>query len=313
MREFELLEQIFAANDRLRSRFGTLVAIPPGDDMAALRLRGRDLLVAVDQVIAGRHFVAGTPWRLVGRKAVTRNLSDVAAMAARPLACVAAAALPPGMAEAEIRELYESLRLCAEEHRCPLVGGDTGTLPGSADPAVISVTVLADLPEGVRRPIARDGARAGDRLYVTGALGGSFGADGLGKHLTFTPRVDEAIELARALGERLHAMIDLSDGLARDARHLAERSAVRLTIDVERVPCSAGCSWRQALGDGEDYELCFAAAGPVPAELRGVPVTAVGEFVAADVTSGGRVEVRERGRIVDVAELGWEHRLDERP
>lgn len=321
MSEFALLASIFAANPRLRAH-GDLVAIPPGDDMAALRLRDRDLLIAVDQVIEGRHFRSGTPWPLVARKALCRNLSDVAAMAAQPLACVASVALPPSFDEADAAVLFESLRAEAERFACPLVGGDTGTSApsfGTRDPLVplvLAVTVLADLPRGIDRPVSRRGARPGDGLYVTGALGGSFGGDGLGRHLTFEPRVDEAIELRRALGGRLHAMIDLSDGVSRDAEHLARASGVRIEIDAALLPCSKGSDWRAALGDGEDYELCFAAEAPVPRSIRGVPITRIGRVVpagdAVDAQGMGEAEqgtvvVVLGGRTVDTTGMGWEH------
>lgn len=314
MREFDLLEGIFAANASLRRRFPGRVTIPPGDDMAGLRLGGGELLVAVDQVIAGRHFVPGTPWPLVARKALCRNLSDIAAMAARPVACVAAAALPPAMPDDDVRALYEALRSTAEAFDCPLVGGDTATLEKPDDPAVLSVTVLADLPPGVSSAVRRDGARPGDGLYVTGALGGSLAADGMGRHLTFEPRLNEAVDLARMLGERLHAMIDLSDGIARDAGHLAALSRVVIRIDAERLPCTDGATWRQALADGEDYELCFAAAGPVPGAVRGVPITRVGQVHAlSSRTTAPALEVRHCGRPIDLRGMGWEHRSMDAP
>lgn len=309
MRELRSLHSIYAANRQLIERFGPLVRIPPGDDMAGLRLRRGELLVAVDQVIAGRHFRAGTPWHLVGRKAVCRNLSDVAAMAGTPLACVASAALPPGLPQQAVAELYEGLRSTAETYGCPLVGGDTGALPSDDDALVVAVTILADWPTDLPGPITRCGALAGDGIYVTGRLGGSLGADGLGRHLTFEPRLEESVSLARMLGERLHAMIDVSDGLGMDARHLAEASEVEVILDVERLPCAPGCTWAEALGDGEDYELCFAAAGPVPSEVRGLPITRVGEArpMAEAEPGAGTLVVRLGGCPIEPPSLGWEH------
>jgi thiamine-monophosphate kinase len=315
MREFQLLSRIMAANDALRRRFGALVSIPPGDDMAGVRLaaaaraRTGELLAAVDQVIVGRHVLPGTPWSLVGRKAVCRNLSDIAAMAGRPLACLAAAALPAALREDDSAALYESIRATAERYDCPLVGGDTGCLPAQGDAAVISLTVLADLPPGVIAPVRRDGARPGDSLYVTGRLGGSFGVDGMGRHLTFEPRINEAVELARTLGARLRAMIDLSDGLAGDAGHLARSSGVGVMIECEALPCAEGCSWVEAISDGEDYELCFAAAGPVPAMVEGVPIARVGAVVAGPP---GSVTVLKGGEAIEPPRGAWEHGAGER-
>ncbi|HMN95268.1 MAG TPA: thiamine-phosphate kinase [Phycisphaerales bacterium] len=312
MSERSLLDSICAANAALRG-FGELVAVPPGDDMAALRLRRRELLVAVDQVIEGRHFLPGTAPALIARKALCRNLSDVAAMAASPLACVAAATLPRSMSLAEAAALFESLRSVAASRRCPLVGGDTGTLGAVEGPLVLSVTVLAELPEGIARPVLRRGARAGDGLFVTGALGGSFGRDGMGRHLTFEPRVAEAIELRRALGGRLHAMIDLSDGLGSDAGHLAEAAGLVARIDARALPCAPGCDWRSAYGDGEDYELCFAAEEPVPRTLLGLAVTRIGEMTPRASPDAPPIELLLDGAPVDPVACGvgagWEHRL----
>ncbi|MFO0875404.1 MAG: thiamine-phosphate kinase [Phycisphaerales bacterium] len=315
MSEFRLLERIFAANDRLRTA-RVDVSIPPGDDMAAMSLRELAegaLLIAVDQVIAGRHFRAGTPWALVGRKAVARNISDIAAMAAQPLSCVAAVALPMGFPEEDAATLFEAVRASAEAFGCPLIGGDTGTLPRRDDALVCAVTVLATLPSGVPRAIRRDGARPGDVVCVTGELGATLDDDGFGHHLSFVPRVEEAIELARMLGPRLHAMIDLSDGLGRDLGHIAALSRVRLRIDASRLPCRRACHWRRAIGDGEDYELAFTAEGPVPRSVKGVPITIVGTVVddAASKDFGGAgpaaVEVFAEGRSFDGSTIGWEH------
>lgn len=324
MSEFRLLERIFAANDRLRAS-AVNVTIPPGDDMAGLDLRdlrGGQLLVAVDQIVAGRHFRVGTPWDHVGRKAVARNLSDIAAMAGQPLACVAAVALPRGLPEGDAAALFEAVRASAEQFGCPLIGGDTAVLPGDEDPLLCSVTVLATLPRGVPRAITRDRAQVGDLVCVTGELGATLDADGAGHHLTFTPRVAEAIELARTMGPRLHAMIDLSDGLGRDVGHIARMSGVGVRIDAARLPRRDGCDWRHAVGDGEDYELCFTIEGPPPRSVNGVAVTVVGEVTAnavdrhrptsapAAMKNGGcppLVEILADGRSFDGAAMGWEH------
>jgi len=310
--EFQLLRGIYSANAALLSRHRERVVIPPGDDLAQIHLRSPELLIGVDQMIEGRHFRSGTPIELVGRKAVARNLSDIAAMAARPLACVVAVALPPSLDHEAIMALYEAVRATAELFDCPLVGGDTGSSGDAAAPSaasaplVISVTVVATLPAGVPRAITRSGARIGDGVFVTGKLGGSFGPDGLGRHLTFTPRVQESIALARMLGERLHAMIDLSDGLGRDAGHLASGSGVAIRLDAASIPTHDGCTWTNALGDGEDYELCFTAEGPVPAEVEGLAITRVGEVIAAD-WGQALVSLGTAGGAIDVTSMGWEH------
>jgi thiamine-monophosphate kinase len=303
MREFDLLNRIFASNPRLTER----VVIPPGDDLAMVRLADRNLLAGVDQLVAERHVrLESTPLALVGRKAVTRSLSDIAAMAGRPVATLAAVVLPPSFGEQRAMELFEAMRATAEAYDCPLVGGDVAMHGDDQHPLTMSVTVLAEPSHG--RPITRSGAEEGDLLYVTGNLGGAVEPDGGGRHLTFEPRLAEAIELAETLGERLHAMIDLSDGLGRDAAHIAERSGVGIEIDANLIPCSAGVGRREAMSGGEDYELLFAATGDVPSMLvQRLPVRPIGRIVQRDVAGTGLVLVRDGESTFDGSELGWQH------
>ncbi len=301
MREFALLEHVFA----MAGAPCGPVLIGPGDDMALVAVGERPILLAIDQVVAGCHFdLQRTPMALVGRKAVNRSLSDIAAMAGVPSACLAAVTLPRDLTETRARELFDAMDRTAREHGCPLVGGDIAIGRASAD-LVCSVAVVAE--PGPAGAVSRAGARAGDRVYVTGELGGSLGPDRLGRHLTFEPRLEEALELARLLGSALHAMIDLSDGLGRDAGHLAERSGVQVQLDADRVPCAPGLDWRRALGDGEDYELCFTADGPVPRRLGGVAVTEVGRVAERRGPGEPLVLVREGDRTWDASGLGWEH------
>jgi len=292
MRETALHRHIAAANAALPAR----VTIPPGDDMAAIELGGRSLLVAVDQVADGVHLdVATAGLAAAGRKAVTRNLSDVAAMAAVPVACVVSAMLPRGFDEASAKALFDAVRETGEAYGCPLIGGDTGVHDA---PLVLSVTVLAE-PDGVE-PVTRRGARPGDRLYVTGTLGHSIA----GHHLSFEPRLAVARTLADGPATRPRAMIDLSDGLAADLPRLCDHAV----IDADRLPIRDGTPepvWRHAVGDGEDYELLFAvdAGVSLPAEVAGVPITRIGR-----VTAEGGVCVRlPDGSIEPLTGLGWEH------
>lgn len=305
MRERDLIARIRAGNGALVGVPGLEVPVPPGDDMALVRFGVGSVLVAADQVIEGRHFVPGTPMDLVARKALARNVSDVAAMAGIPRATVATAALPRGMADRDVLELADGLRRWAAHWGCPMVGGDVG-VQAAAGPLVVSVSILAEPGPG-GRVVTRAGAAPGDLLCVTGALGGSFGADGRGRHLSFEPRVGAALALAADLGDRLRAMIDVSDGLARDAGHLAEAAGCAVEIDAARLPCAPGATWQGALGDGEDHELAFACAGQPPADAAGVPVTAVGRFVAR--AAGEPLVVAIDGaRRVPADDAGWEHR-----
>ncbi len=239
---------------------GPRVRTGPGDDLAVLDFHGHGLLVGVDQVVEGVHFTPGTSPEAIARKAVMRNISDVAAMAARPVACLASCVLPPGVSPDFAKRLVDGVRRSAMQFNAPLVGGDTALHRGTG-PLTLSVTVLAEPISPTRPPVLRSGGKAGDRLFVTGSLGGSLREDGTGHHLDFQPRVDEAEALAASLGAELHAMMDLSDGLARDAWRLAEASGLQAVVDASALPCNAGCGWRQAISDGEDYELLFAVSG----------------------------------------------------
>lgn len=308
MLESSLLQHIYSFNRALRAD----VLIPPGDDMGMIELRGRRLLAAVDQVIEGRHFLPGTPLHLVGRKAVTRNLSDVAAMAARPVAALAAGVLPRELTEADANTLFDAMRSTAEHYHCPLIGGDISIHGAPNLPLICSVTILAEPLDADHPPILRTGAQPGDHLYITGALGGSFGEAGRGRHLTFEPRIHEAEALTRLLRTRLHAMIDLSDGLGRDAAHLARAANLIIELDAEAIPRNPHCTLLNALADGEDYELCFAAAGEVPPIILSTPITRIGAFHPSTAASPpGTVWCTIDNRRTDVSAKGWNHAAEE--
>lgn len=301
MREFSLLERIFRENAGLPAS----VLLPPGDDMAMLALAGtRRLLVAADSVLEGRHVPVGIDPFVIGRKVVLRNVSDVAAMAnARPIASVVAAVLPAGTSEERAWRLHEGLREASREWGAPVVGGDIST---SADARVISVslTILA-VPIDEQRGVAtRADAKVGDGVFVTGTIGGGWdAATGLGKHLDFTPRLAAANELFRALGDRLGAMIDVSDGLGRDLGHISARSRVAIELDLARIPTPNGLDPRVAIGHGEDYELAFTARGEVPAVAAGVPLTRIGTVVEGAPS----VRAKMDGAWLEAGELGFEH------
>ncbi|MCX5640567.1 MAG: thiamine-phosphate kinase [Planctomycetota bacterium] len=303
MRESELIADICKHNAELAACGGAEVLLAPGDDMALVKLAGLRVLVAADQVIAGRHFAAGTPMDQIARKALARNISDIAAMAGVPACAVATVALPAAMPDHEVRALAEGLRAAALVFQCPVVGGDIGTHAAADGALVVSVSVLAE-PGPTGRVVTRAGACVGDLLCVTGTLGDGWRSDGSGRHLSFTPRIAEALALVEALGDRLHAMIDISDGLARDAGHLATASGLAVRIDGAQLPCAAGAGWQAAVGTGEDYELAFACAGQPPSSVAGTPVTVVGRF---QEPGGARVSVCIGTEEHDVSALGWEH------
>jgi len=304
MREFELLGRLIAENSRLPAS----VTLPPGDDMAAIALPGGvELLVAADSAIEGRHAPRGCDPYLIGRKAVLRNLSDVAAMGnARPLATLACVTLPEGLDESRAWRLFAGLRETAERWGAPLVGGDTASYgaAGRDLPIVASVTILA-LRRDPSRPIAtRAMARPGDGVFVTGRIGGAWDrGTGLGRHLDFAPRLDAAHALCDAIGDRLGAMIDVSDGLGRDLGHIATASGAAIALDLARVLTPPGISPIDAIAHGEDYELAFTARGEVPADLAGIAVTRIGSVVEGVPA----VIVRDGARSFDAIRMGFEH------
>jgi thiamine-monophosphate kinase len=235
------------------------VLLGPGDDAAVLAWTpGAPCLVTTDMLLEGSCFrLAEAGPRRVGRKAMAVNLSDIAAMAGRPVAAVVSVGLPRRGGRSLAEELYRGLREVADAFDTALAGGDTNSWDG---PLVISVTLLGEATP--RGPVTRRGAQPGDWLLVTGSLGGSI----LGKHLDFTPRVREALQLHDTA--ELHAMIDISDGLAADVQHLCEESHCGAVIRAEAIPISEAAQrmndgrppLEHALGDGEDFELVFAVA-----------------------------------------------------
>jgi thiamine-monophosphate kinase len=235
------------------------VLIGPGDDAAALHFRAdAPCLVTTDMLLEGSCFrLAEAGARQVGRKAMAVNLSDIAAMAGVPRFALVSVGLPRSGGRALAEELYRGLREMADAFDTALVGGDTNSWDG---PLVISVTLLGEASE--RGPVRRNGAQHGDWLLVTGPLGGSI----RGKHLTFTPRIREALQLHTLAP--LHAMIDVSDGLAADVHHICQESHCGAVLRAETIPIAPDAlvmhdgrtPLEHALSDGEDFELVFAVA-----------------------------------------------------
>jgi thiamine-monophosphate kinase len=228
-------------------RFDERVEIGPGDDCAVVRF-GPDLqLLKTDCVVEGIHFLPETPTRAVGWKALCRTVSDIAAMGGEPLDAVITVAVSSDRRLDWLTDLYAGLNQAAAKYGVNLVGGEVSRSPG---PAFISVALTGQVEK--QRLVTRAGGQIGDRLYVTGQLGGSL----QGKHLTFEPRLPESRWLTQNF--RLHAMMDLSDGLGSDLPRLAKASGTGFEIDFSALPRNEGCTAEQALTDGEDYELLFA-------------------------------------------------------
>ncbi len=228
-------------------------------------------------------------------------------MGGRPIAAVVSVALPRTGTERLAQELYEGMRSVADAFDTALAGGDTNTWDG---PLVISATLLGE--PGPQGPIRRSGARPGDWLMVTGALGGSLA----GKHLDFTPRIREGLALQE--NAVLYAMIDISDGLAADVHHLCEESRCGAALFAEAIPISDAARTmsdgrtplEHALGDGEDFELAFAVA-PADGErlLRTQPIAGITLHHVGAFTAEPGLTLVEAGQARAPAPIGYVHRF----
>ena len=258
MNEFELIHRLTGALPMNES-----VVVGPGDDCAVLEVGAPDrlLLFKTDAVVEGIHFRNETPPEKIGHKALARCLSDIAAMAGTPTAALVTVGLPRDFDAAFVEAIYTGMNALARRHNVAIVGGETTTNP---ERVLLSVAMIGFAPRG--KVLLRSGAKAGDAMFVTGELGGSLA----GKHLDFEPRLIEARWLAENFP--VHALMDISDGLAGDLRHLLKASGVGAELLKGAVPISraaklaakAGDSAKPAfvaaLTDGEDFELLFTVA-----------------------------------------------------
>ncbi|MCQ2377745.1 MAG: thiamine-phosphate kinase [Victivallaceae bacterium] len=224
-----------------------------GDDCAEIGVSKNALLVAADQVIENIHYDSRTAAYAAGQKLLLRNVSDVAAMGGTPRWAVLTVAV--GKHDAQyVLDFCRGVAGAGKQWGVTVVGGDTAALPQAG--CVATLTILGEASSS--GSVTRSGARAGDFLYVTGKIGGSFAS---GRHLDFTPRLKEGRFLA---DHRLaSAMLDVSDGLLLDASRLAQASGVALEIEPEKVPLHADASAPGAWSDGEDYELLFTSPKPL--------------------------------------------------
>ena len=229
-----------------------------GHDCAVLTPPSRqfDLVLKTDAVVEGVHFLRSTPAALVGRKALARALSDLAAAGAAPRAALVTAGCPNKKGAARLQSMYRGLSRAARAWGVAVVGGETAR----TRQLLLSVSLLGTVPKG--RSPHRGGARPGHLLFVTGSLGGSWPR----RHLTFTPRLREGQWLARK--KIASAMMDLSDGLGADLPRLARMSRVGFRIDPQKLPLAPGANPRQGLSRGEDYELLFTVPKVKAVRLR---------------------------------------------
>ena len=298
MAELDLIRWI---RGRLGRRSGRIV-VDSGDDAAVLRSGRGHILFKTDSVIDGVHFDSRTARpEEIGHKALARCLSDIGAMGCYPTFAVVAMMIPRNAREAWIKRLLTGLEATAREFDTEVVGGDVASHAGKL---AINVALLGET-RGLQ-PVRRNGARLGDAIAVTGTLGGSI----LGKHLRFTPRVREGVELNRRF--EIHSMIDVSDGLATDLGHLCTESRVGAVVEETRIPIAPaarrlpGQPLDHALFDGEDYELLFTLP---PTEAVRLEKAKRGRVIGQVSAVDGIYLRRRNGDLREVQRRGWEHRF----
>lgn len=282
------------------------VMVGIGDDMAQLRILSADsVLITTDMLLDGVHFdLAYCSLDQVGYKSMAASLSDCAAMATVPIGAVCAVGLPVSFGIDQLKQMHRGLLQAADAFDCPLVGGDITKWHSATDRLVVCVSMLS-IPSGYHPPVRRSGAKVGDIICVTGTLGGSL-AD---KHLTFTPRVREALAITKIA--QVNAMMDISDGLSTDLNRICQQSGVGAVVEVAALPLSETARQSSdpvaaALHDGEDFELLFTVAPQEfkkLAALQDVSITAIGT-----ITADKQMSLRfPDGRQVPLVPQGYDH------
>jgi len=288
--EDRLLAQLLS---KLRTGRGVVVAA--GDDCALVESSKPGMLdvLKTDFLVEDIHFTRATQPELVGWKAMARPLSDFAAMSAVPRFALVTLIVPSNLTVDWVKRLYRGIEKAGRAFDVSVVGGETSNIKG---PIVISMSVTGCVE--TERWVGRAGGQAGDELFVTGKLGGSL----RGRHLKFVPRIAESRWLTKNF--RIHAMMDLSDGLGADLPRLARASGVGFEIDEGALPRSRGSSIAQAISDGEDYELLLAISSTDSYALSSrwrkkfpkVPLTRIGcleEKPARSASRGSKIENRK--------------------
>ena len=307
--ERELIQRIRRAASPTRTKLGCGI----GDDCAVLDTpRGHEVLVTTDFSLEGVHFHREWhPPDSVGHRCLARGLSDIAAMAGIPRAVFLSLALPADLPQRWVDEFIRGFLKLARRYSVTLAGGDIAQSPNAI---LADVVVIGIIPKG--KAVLRSGACPGDILYVSGTLGASVATLRelrAGKKLRprehlrhFYP--DPRIALGRYLREHklVSAMIDTSDGLSTDLRHISDESRVGATIDPAALPTTGADNARQlALHGGEDYELLFTAPAnkPIPSKIAGVPITRIGA-----ITRSRQIKLRfPDGRLKPLPAAGWQH------
>ncbi|MCX7722953.1 MAG: thiamine-phosphate kinase [Verrucomicrobiae bacterium] len=299
------------------------VVVGPGDDCAVLELGlpDRFALFKTDAVVEGVHFTPDAPPAKVGHKALARCLSDVAAMAGTPTAALITLGLPKKFDPSWVLDLYAGINALAARYAVAIAGGETTLNP---DRVAVSVAIIGWVQK--ERCVLRSGAQPGDAIFVTGELGGSIA----GKHLEFEPRLVEAQWLTEHF--KIHAMIDLSDGLASDLRHVLNASRVGAELLAEAIPISHAARIRAreaaearyagyesacqktplqaALTDGEDFELLFTVAPNDAVRLLDAWRTRFPELrlsCIGKIVPGEGITIRDKHGVRRLTERGYIH------
>ena len=308
MTEFELIHHLSRS---LPSNKHVITGV--GDDCAVLDLGAPDHLVLfkTDAVVEGVHFTLQAPPEKIGHKALARCLSDVAAMAGTPAAALITLGLPRKFDAAVVGRIYDGINAVARRFDVAIVGGETTTNP---ERIFISVALLGTVPKG--KAVLRSGAEAGDAIFVTGHLGGSLA----GRHLEAEPRLAEARWLVENF--KIHAMLDISDGLAGDLRHILNAGRVGAELLSSAIPISRDARLASknesstktpllaALTDGEDFELLFTVASrdAVPLldawkkHFRSLKLSCIGKIVAAE-----GITIRDKQGVRPLTAHGYVH------
>ena len=308
MNEFELIQRLTRSVPTNKT-----VVVGPGDDCAVLDfgIADRLLLFKTDAVVEGIHYTKEAAPAKIGHKALARCLSDIAAMAGTPNSALVTIALPTAFDSAWVESVYEGMAALARRYEVAIVGGETTINP---ERTLISVALLGWVTRG--KSVLRSGAEVGDAIFVTGELGGSLAE----KHLQFEPRLNEARWLAERFS--VHAMLDLSDGLAGDLRHLLKASRVGAELLTTAIPISREARRAAkeeaatktpllaALTDGEDFELLFTVASrdAVPLldawrkQFPKLELSCIGK-----ITAGEGITIRDKEGVRPLTAHGYVH------
>jgi thiamine-monophosphate kinase len=308
MKEFDLIAELTRSLPKNDS-----VVVGSGDDCAVLDLGVPDklLLFKTDAIVEGIHFLPESTPEKIGRKALARCLSDIAAMGGVASSALVTIALPRKFEVEYVKGIYAGITEIAEKYRVAIVGGETTTNP---ERILISISLLGLVARD--KYILRSGAKDGDAIFVTGQLGGSIS----GRHLEFEPRLEEAQWLVNQA--KIHSMIDLSDGLASDLRHILSASQVGADVLASAIPISREARMQAkaessakppllaALTDGEDFELLFTTSSKSAVPLMDAwkekfpktKLTCIGKIV-----KGHGLKLRDKNGVRELTAKGFEH------